>query len=261
MADFEIALWQALRELRDSGQYPSDLVIKGCYFHFTQAVLRKAMHFSLKKDYFKKSNSGCRVFVKWLMSLVLLPSHLITPTFTSMHNKIKEHKCTKLLKLYKYYKDNWINGPNWSIEDICQWGCCVRTNNDAERFHMKLMGKVEKTNVDFYELINILGDFAVNTMVYSRLFVQGLLNTYTRKKLLSFETELSEASVQLQENVINSFQFLNRISTSAHDNQLIDESWGLDHSRIDLLPEVNVDEDVNSSESEFVDSDDSDVEY
>ena len=118
MADFEIALWQALRELRDSGKYPSDLVIKGCYFHFTQAVLRKAMQFNLKKDYYKKSNSGGRVFIKWLMLLVLLPLDLMTPTFNSMHNKMKEHNYTKLLKLYKYYKDNWIHGPHWSIEDM-----------------------------------------------------------------------------------------------------------------------------------------------
>ena len=80
------------------------------------------------------------------------------------------------------------------------------------------------------------------------------------KKTLSFEKELYEASIELRDNIINGFQFLNRISTSAHDNQLIDESWGLAHSRVDLLPEIDVDENDNSSESEFVDSDESDVE-
>ena len=36
----------------------------------------------------------------------------------------------------------------------------------------------------------------------------------------------------------------------------MDETWGLDHSRVDLQPEVElVEEDVDSPESEFVDSD------
>ena len=36
----------------------------------------------------------------------------------------------------------------------------------------------------------------------------------------------------------------------------MDETWGLDHSRVDLQPEVELgEEDVDSPESEFVDSD------
>jgi len=39
---------------------------------------------------------------------------------------------------------------------------------------------------------------------------------------------------------------------------LIDETWGINHSRIDMMPEE--DDDENSSESECVNSDDSEVE-
>ena len=258
MCDFEIALWQAARELRDKGHFSSDLNIKGCYFHLTQAILRKAWNFGLKKDYYNSNNSCARVFIKWLMSLVLLPETLMKPTFNSMHEKIKEYNCKKLLNLYKYYDNNWIDGPNWSTSDICQWGQAVRTNNDAERFHMKLMGSVQKTGLDFYDIVNILGEFGSNTMTYARMFVQGMIVTYKRKRFLSFEQELREASIDLRDNVTNSFQFLNRISTSAHDNQLIDETWGINHSRIDMMPEE--DDDENSSESECVNSDDSEVE-
>ena len=158
--------------------------------------------------------------------------------------------------MYKYYKDNWINGHNWPISDICQWGCTVRTNNDAERFHMKLMGKVKKNNVDFYQLVNILGDFATNVFVDARNFAQGLIVFKANKKTLSFNKELTEASDLLRKREISSFQFLNRITSSRHDNQLVDETWGMNHSRIDLKPEVELDEeDVDSPESEVVDSD------
>ena len=114
----------------------------------------------------------------------------------------------------------------------------------------------EEENVDFYELVNSFGNFATNTMVDARLFAQGLLDRKTRKKSLSFEKELSEASDLLRNKEINSFQFLNTITSSKHDNQLVDETWGLDHSRVDLQPEVELgEEDVDSLESEFVDSD------
>ena len=53
---------------------------------------------------------------------------------------------------------------------------------DAERFHMKLMGSVKKSNVEFYELINILGDIATNTITNSKMFAQGLIVSYRKKK-------------------------------------------------------------------------------
>ena len=104
--------------------------------------------------------------------------------------------------------------------------------------------------------MNILGVFAINAMADARLHAIGLLNRKPRKNILSFEKELSDASNQLRNKEINSFQFLNKLTAAKHDNQLVDETWGLDHSRVDLQPEVElVEEDVDSPESEFVDSD------
>merc|ERR1711874_335677 len=77
MADFEIALWQAIREVRGNGQFREDPEIKGCYFHLTQAVFRKVIQHNLKADYYHKANSGLRIYIKWLMELVLLPKNLI----------------------------------------------------------------------------------------------------------------------------------------------------------------------------------------
>ena len=89
------------------------------------------------------------------MALVLLPKDLIASTFKAIYDKIKEKNCEKLLNLYQYYDKTWMNSSNWGIDEISQWRNHVRTNNDAERFHMKLMSSVNKCNVDFYELINI----------------------------------------------------------------------------------------------------------
>ena len=43
MADFEIALWQAIRTLKSENYLP-DIIMKGCFFHFCQATFRKVMN-------------------------------------------------------------------------------------------------------------------------------------------------------------------------------------------------------------------------
>merc|ERR1712120_119271 len=198
--------------------------------------------YNLKGEYYHKVNSGLRIFIKWLMSLVLLPTALIQSTFKAMHGKIKEKNCPKLLNLYKYYDKTWIGGKNWAISEICQWGNHIRTNNDAERFHMKLMSSIEKCNVPFYELINILGDIAITIPTTAKMFAQGLIISSQKKKTKSFELELTKASNELNNKQITPFQFLNILTETNHDNQLVNDSWGLAHSRIDTLPEIEISE-------------------
>ena len=215
----------------------SDLILKGCYFHFAQAIFRKIVQFTLKRDYFVKANSGARVLMKWLMSLVLLPAPLMKPTFYAVFDKIKENNRTNLIKLFKYYENNWINGQNWSVNDICQWGCKVRTNNDAERFHMKLMARVKRTSVNFYELVNILGVIAENLVYDAKMFALSLINRKPRPSIISFVKLLEDVSQKLKDQCISPFEFLNKLTAANVDNQLVDKSWGLDHSRVDLRPE------------------------
>ena len=238
MADFEIALWQALRELKSAKKLPRNLILKGCYFHFAQATFRKVVECKLKKkNYVKKATGGARLFIKWLLVLVLLPKDLIEPTFMELLEKVKASNCKKLEKLFKYYYDNWIHGKNWDLDDICQWGCSVRTNNDAERFHMKLNGSADKTNVNFYDLINILGNFAQRAAMDAKIFALGLVANQQKKKTLKFEEVLLDSCGKLQRKEISNFQFLSNLTSAEHDNPLVDESWGVNFSRIDVMPE------------------------
>ena len=105
MADFEIALWQAIRTLKSTNYLP-DIIMKGCFFHFCQATFRKVMNYNLKKDYFNEKDSGTRIYIKWLMSLPLLPVPQMVEAFSSLETNIKDRRCTNLKHLMKYYKDN-----------------------------------------------------------------------------------------------------------------------------------------------------------
>ena len=55
-----------------------------------------------------------------------------------MFNRIKNTNCQNVINLFTYYEKTWINNSNWSLNEITQWRNHIRTNNDAERFHMKL---------------------------------------------------------------------------------------------------------------------------
>ena len=127
---------------------------------------------------------------------------------------------------------------------------------------MKFNGTVEKTNVNFYELINVLGGFAVKAVIEAKIFAMGLVEKKKRKKIVTFENLLLNACEKLQKGEITSFQFLTKLTTAKHDNPLVNESWGLNFSRIDLIPESEAfdDEDEDSgvppsSGSEYVNSD------
>ena len=226
-------------------------MMKGCYFYFQQAVLKKVIQYGLKDDYDHKSNAGLRCSIKWLMSLVLLPPDVIISTFLHMYDKVKGKKLPKLKKLYKDYQKTWINGNNWSINEICQWDQHVRTNDDAERFHLRL--KNIAFNTPFYNLINILGDIATSTQDDANMFAQELIDSYQKKTAISFKETLAKASEALENKEINGIQFLNSITQTNHDNQIVNEEWGKNFSRIDVWPESEIEEnesEENESESE-----------
>merc|ERR1711895_40698 len=226
MADFEIALWQAIREVRNNGNFRKELTIKGCYFHLTQAIFRKVIQNNLQPAYYDKECSNIRLYIKWLMALCLLPPNAIAGTFNLIFIKVKNSNVQNLIHLFTYFEKTWLTNSNWILNEITQWKKHIRTNNDAERFHMKLMNAVQRCNVDFYELVNILGDIGNHIPLTIKLLSQGMINSIRRKKQKKFETILNNASNDLIIKKISAIQFLNIISESNHDNQIINHDWG-----------------------------------
>ena len=177
---------------------------------------------------------------------------ILAATFNAIFNRIKNTNCQNVINLFTYYEKTWINNSNWSLNEITQWRNHIRTNNDAERFHMKLMNSVKKCNVDFYELVNILGEIGNVIPLTAKMLGQGMLESTKRKRQKNFETELANASNELCEKKITPIQFLNILTESNHDNQLVNHDWGVVNSRIDVMPEdesdTEDDEDTNESE-------------
>ena len=158
MADFEIALWQAIRTLKSTNYLP-DIIMKGCFFHFCQATFRKVMNYNLKKDYFNEKDSGTRIYIKWLMSLPLLPVPQMVEAFSSLEN----------------------NNLNY---------------------------KIQKTNVDFYELLGHLGEEAKWLNFQVRSLISDKLSPLKTKKQKNFEELLKENWEKLDNSHLTAIQFL-----------------------------------------------------
>ena len=69
VCDFELAIWKAVREV-------FQVEVRGCNFHWKQAVLRKAANFGLAIDY-REANSTIRKILMQLMCLPYVPGNEI----------------------------------------------------------------------------------------------------------------------------------------------------------------------------------------
>ena len=80
--DFEAAMWNAIREVLPG------VAIRGCLFHFTQAVWRKVQEFGLATVY--HADDDTRLYVRKLMALPLVPKEHIRPLFETL--KVMPHQ-------------------------------------------------------------------------------------------------------------------------------------------------------------------------
>jgi len=128
VADFEAATWQAVRQVLPG------LEIRGCLFHYTQAIYRKVQELGLTTQY--AQDAGSRSMCRDVMALPLLPAEHIAPVFDNL--TAGEMQVPALQELVTYVRAQWIAGPVFKSTDISVFGQVVRTNNDVEGWHCRL---------------------------------------------------------------------------------------------------------------------------
>ena len=135
LTDYELAAINAIHRV-----FP-EVAVKGCTFHFRQAVLRRIKHEGLQKVYDSDTSyPQLRNWMRYLMSLCLLPAFAIPHIWNALEvppESIPEVD-TKTVALARYFRNTWISGdfpPSmWSHFD--HEG--PRTTNVAEGFHNSL---------------------------------------------------------------------------------------------------------------------------
>lgn len=131
MVDFEIAIHNALRNV-----FPN-IKVKGCWFHFTQAIMKKVRKMGLMAKYNK--NAKFKSLVQNLFDLVLVPITEISSLFKKIKNSMmkldEEDKVyqVKLNGFLNYCSSTWFNeNSRFSSAVWNHFKSTVRTNNFVE---------------------------------------------------------------------------------------------------------------------------------
>lgn len=97
MSDFELASRSAIKF-----HFPN-VNLKGCWFHFKQAVNRKVIKLGLKKNY---TSTNYRKYINSLGALALVPVNSVVEGFNFIKNIMPDDP--KCLELYNYFNGQWI---------------------------------------------------------------------------------------------------------------------------------------------------------
>ena len=125
--DFETALWNVFRDLLPN------VSLKGCLFHWTQALWRKVQELGLEPPY--RTASRTYKYIRKLMALPFLPAARILPEF----QRLKDGARTASLEaLVQYMENNWISTTVWPPAAWSVYMLPIRTNNDIEGWHNSL---------------------------------------------------------------------------------------------------------------------------
>ena len=130
LTDFEIAIIQAIQLV-----FPSTTV-KGCYFHFTQAINRKINTMGLRTLY--KQDAVMNQFIRKTAALAFIPADLVFFGW----NKVKTMAPIRpeIHEFMNYFEDTWLVGQFspvlWNVFN--QNAHNPRTNSHVEGWHNKL---------------------------------------------------------------------------------------------------------------------------
>ena len=142
LCDFEKGLLKALSTLSCG--------VRGCYFHFTQAVWRFVSKHNLSGRY--QTSPDFRWSVRHLMVLPLFPQHLIPRIFQKLYSRVRHD--TGLVSVYNYFREVWILGHPIAL--WCQNASQFRTNNFAESFHASLARRFIPSHPTFYAFLTTI---------------------------------------------------------------------------------------------------------
>ena len=107
-----------------------------------------------------------------------------------------------------------------------------------------------KNCVDFYELLVHLGDEANWVEYHVQSLITGKLSPLKTTKQKLFEDLLKRNWEKIDKSEITAIQFLHEMNNMKYGDELINESWSLNFSRVDLEPEEEDEEEQPFQEHE-----------
>jgi hypothetical protein len=145
VCDFEAGIWQSIRLVLPEAH------LRGCIFHFTQALWRKVQAFGLVPAY--NEQGPVYRYIRRMMALPFLPAEQIRPAFDKLATMTED---ATMLIFVNYIEATWMRSTVWPVAN---WSCFlvpIRTNNDCEGWHRRLNQRAERRQMQLYVLAPLL---------------------------------------------------------------------------------------------------------
>ncbi|XP_062572688.1 uncharacterized protein LOC134234630 [Saccostrea cucullata] len=149
LADFETAVHNSIREV-----FPG-VTTKGCFFHFTQAIWRKAQHSGLQIPY--KEDDNVKTLVRRAAVLPLVPLDCIEDVWFRALEDRDEADLTQATESFTdYVTEQWVNGDRLLWNHFGTEG--PRTNNSLEGWHGKLKRMAQHAHPNIFVVVKMFKD-------------------------------------------------------------------------------------------------------
>ncbi len=124
-------MWAAAQKI-----FPQ-VALRGCLFHWNQAIYRKIQDLGLQAAYQKRQ--GTHKFCRTIMALPFLPQEWIPRIFEQIRSA--DGVTAQLEELMAYMDTQWIRNPTFPVSSWSVYQRQYRTNNDVEGWHNRLNHK------------------------------------------------------------------------------------------------------------------------
>jgi len=201
--DFEMA---AIRSVQEA--FP-DAEIKGCFFHFTQAVWRKVQELGLSVLY--KDDEFTRQWIRRAAGLPLLPIGDVQDTWLDAMNSSPDVLNAEAFNDYMVI--NWVDDdarfplPMWNHNSTIG----TRTNNNLEGFHHRLNNSLSHRHPNIFRFIETIKKVESAERAKLAQLSVGAAPPPRKRVYRDVENRIARLKEQLQRGEKSSMEFLDAI--------------------------------------------------
>lgn len=200
-ADFEAAVWSAVCCVLK-------VPVKGCWFHWSQAIYRHIVDAGLRAAY--KKPGEIQDYVRYMMALPHLPYEHIAGAFQQLKDRCPADE--RLVGLTHYIEKSWITHKRRKPESWSTFRRFLRTNNDCEGWHNHLNSELPHDHPNMYILIPFLHQEAEKIERTVQLVCQQVVQRQRTQEAKSKQAALEKLWDKYTSGQYSTFDYLKKCS-------------------------------------------------